>query len=69
MQMLLPVVGNAPARPRRRLIERMMKRRLETRTFEEFVAAIVVEPVLAGFVARKHRMSRLLGVSRRVLRG
>jgi hypothetical protein len=67
MQMPFPVGGNAPTRARRRLIERMMKRRLQTRPFEEFVRPVVVEPVLARFVARKYRMSRLLGVSRRVL--
>lgn len=57
VQVSLPIWGHAPFRTRHRLVERMMSRRSQGRTFEKLLGCVVEEPFLAWFVTVNYRMS------------
>ena len=67
VELPFPVVRHLPRRPGGRLAERVVLRWGERRTVSDLVRAVVVVPALAGFEARDDPMTRLPGVSTRML--
>ena len=65
MKLVFPIGRDAPRRSRDRLIERMVARGSERHTLYFVLGVVVPEPVLAGLVARHHRV---VGIERVVLR-
>src|SRR5687767_8452419 len=57
VQMGFPVARHAAGRPRHGLLERVVHGGCERRTFDRFLAGVVPEPVLAGLIALRDRMS------------
>jgi hypothetical protein len=69
VEVRLPVAWHCSGRPGYRLVGRMTIGCGQRRCCEEFVGAIVVEPVLARFEALQHGVARGLVVGGRVLAG
>ena len=69
MQVPLPIRGDPASRRGHRLVERMVLRWGEGRTFGELLGGIVPPPVLAGLEAADQPVLRLGGVVAGMLRG
>lgn len=69
MQLRAPVARHVPARTGDRLIRGVRERRRKLGPVDELRRPVVVKPVLTGFEALDHRMSRGVVVSGRMLAG
>src|ERR671914_491728 len=67
MELALPVEWHSTHRARHRLVERVVARRSQRRTFEILLGGVVPEPVLAGLVTLDDRVLALVGMARSVL--